>query len=289
MVESQIYSQYPEVEIAEVDDYTKYIPEDIPNQAWKMWGGEFGLAKENFYPIKTYVDFGLEKHGEKEEEKVDPITTFLEFLGGLKEGEFVWFQILIRAASKEWKEEGEKFVKKTLEATKITKEGSVIDMLSPGQKEVLKAIERKISKLGFKTGIRAMYLARRDRFDPINISGLTGVIKQYNAENLNGFSVKWDTGCDYFLVKRREAFRQKRIFNAYKKRSWFYMPYKRKPFIMTAEELATIYHYPGRVAETPTFARIEAKKSEPPPTLPCLLYTSPSPRDLSTSRMPSSA
>ena len=33
----------------------------------------------------------------------------------------------------------------------------------------------------------------------------------------------------------------------------------------------------------------EALNVEPSTSLPCLLYTSPSPRDLSTSRMPSSA
>jgi hypothetical protein len=46
------------------------------------------------------------------------------------------------------------------------------------------------------------------------------------------------------------------------------MPYQRTPFVLNTEELATIYHFPGRVAETPTFGRIEAKKGEPPSNLP---------------------
>ena len=271
LIESQIYSQYPGAEIIEADDYTSAIPADIPNQDWQAWGAEFGLNKESFYPIKTYVDFGLQKPGEKEEEKVDPITTFLEMLGHLKQGEFIWFQILIRAASKEWRKPGEKFVEKLVSTEKSAKEGEMklgMFRLSPGQQDTLKAVERKIAKLGFKTGIRAMYLARRDAFEPVNISALTGVIKQYNAENLNGFKVARDTGRNYFFVERREAFLQRRMLNAYRKRSWFYMPYRREPYIMTAEELATIYHFPGRVAEIPTFARIEAKKAGPPSTLP---------------------
>jgi hypothetical protein len=41
-----------------------------------------------------------------------------------------------------------------------------------------------------------------------------------------------------------------------------------KPFIMNIEELATIYHFPGTVATTPTLTRVEAKKGEPPANLP---------------------
>ena len=35
LIESSIYSQYPEVEISEVEDYTKDVPKDIPNKKAK--------------------------------------------------------------------------------------------------------------------------------------------------------------------------------------------------------------------------------------------------------------
>ena len=41
-----------------------------------------------------------------------------------------------------------------------------------------------------------------------------------------------------------------------------------KAFILSTEELATIFHLPGRVVETPSFTRIESKKAEPPTNLP---------------------
>ncbi len=37
---------------------------------------------------------------------------------------------------------------------------------------------------------------------------------------------------------------------------------------MTTEELATIFHIPGKVASTPTLARIPSKRSEAPANLP---------------------
>ena len=57
-------------------------------------------------------------------------------------------------------------------------------------------------------------------------------------------------------------------FDAYKQRSWFYLPHKVKPFVLTTEELATIYHFPGGVAQTPTFGRIPSRKGEAPVDLP---------------------
>jgi hypothetical protein len=58
------------------------------------------------------------------------------------------------------------------------------------------------------------------------------------------------------------------MLRAYVDRGYFYPPYYGKYYVLTAEELATIYHFPGRVSTTPTFKRIESKKSEPPVNLP---------------------
>jgi hypothetical protein len=73
---------------------------------------------------------------------------------------------------------------------------------------------------------------------------------------------------NYFLKKKREAGKKTKILDAFRQRSYFYMPYDRKAFVLNTEELPTIFHFPGRVAETPTFGRIEAKKGEAPTDLP---------------------
>ncbi|MEK7133071.1 MAG: hypothetical protein AAB771_00050 [Patescibacteria group bacterium] len=266
LVEAQIYAQYPEVEIAEVDDYTKTLPENIPNEDWNLWGVEFGLTKEDAYPIRTYMDFKLEDVKE-EMEKIDPMSSLLEYMSSLKEGENVWFQLLIRASGNKWLEEGKKLKEKIAVKTK-GKEGAPASPLLPGETELLKALDRNMAKLGFDAGVRVIYAARSDIYNLINISSITGVMKQYNSQNLNGFKPQKTTSGGFWFKKERE-FRNKRLIaRAFRRRGYFYHPYKRKSFILTSEELATIYHYPGRVVTAPTFERGERKKGTPPPNLP---------------------
>lgn len=277
LVEAQFYAQYPGIEIVEVEDYTKNANFNNFDQ-WNISGVEFGLTNEDAYPIRTYIDYGLHELATKEEQKTDPMTAFLEFLGSLKQGEQVWLQILIMATKKKWKDEGKKIIEKIMKRDQKPKEGEkpAPFALSPGERSVVEAIEKDISKLGFDVGIRGIYLARKDMFNPVNVASLVGLMKQYNALNLNGFKPikSRGTSVDYLFKKRREKRRKIIALNIYTKRAYFYMPYTRfslrnwESFVLNTEELATIYHFPGRVAETPTFAKIEAKKSKPPINLP---------------------
>jgi len=267
LIEAQIYSQYPEVEIIEADDYTKILPDNLPNDDWNLWGAEFGLTKEDAYPIKTYADFNLESVKE-EEEKVDPMSSMMEFMGSIKEGEHIWAQFLIRASSNKWVKDGEKLKDKILDKTKGESGKAEATRLSPGDIDVLKALERNMSKLGFDTGIRIMYFARRDKFSPINIASIIGVMKQYNTQNLNGFKPINSTAGGFWLKKQREYRKQKLMINAYRRRGYFYPPFSKKSCVLTSDELATVYHYPGMAVGAPTFERSETRKGVPPSNLP---------------------
>jgi len=100
-LESQIYAQYPGVEIYEVPDYTKSVQLDFNKVS--AWGSEFILTKADPYPIKTYIDYKLDKEGIKDEEKSDPMSPVIELLGSIEKGEQIWIQILVRAHKKEYK------------------------------------------------------------------------------------------------------------------------------------------------------------------------------------------
>ena len=272
LVEHQIYAQYPDVEITEVDNYTRSPAFGDPARGeWSYFGSEFVLAKESAYPIRTYVDYGLDKEGIDEPEKNDPIPSFIEFMGSLPAGSELWYQVLIRAAGSDWKKQGTDLVDKLLQRGAYEKkdvQSLGFLRLSPGETDVAKAIERKSAKIGYEIGIRAIYLGRKGIFDPANISAMLGLLKQYATQNLNGFKPVNITTRNYILVERRESVAKRRILDAYRHRSWFYTPHRRKISVLNTEELATIYHFPGRVSETPTLRRIEAKKSEPPMNLP---------------------
>jgi len=310
-VETQIYSQYPDAEIFEAEDYTEKVPYIQEGAEWDLFGTELILIKPNPYPIKTYVDYNLDKDP-KEELKIDPITPVIEFLGDLRRGEQAWIQILVRANkgikdptsywSKRipWQEESKELVTKIYTEAKersgpppSLEEGQTQDfrfsMLTPGEQDVVKAIERNVAKLGFDCGMRALYIAKKENYDPSNVAGLFGTVKQYNSNNLNGFKPRIYTDIDYPWQKyitippesisrwgvwpvsfsgKRVAYMKWGVFDAYRRRAWFFPPYERKPFVLNSEELATIYHFPGEVSGTPTFERIVSKKSEPPANLP---------------------
>ena len=115
LVKSTIYSQYPQAEVNEVDDYTKYVPDFVQHEnAWDLYGVNFALAKETFLPIKTYIDYGLDKAigSLEEEQKIDPITPMLEYLGTLGKGEQIWIQFIVRAdIFSSWRKNATEFIK----------------------------------------------------------------------------------------------------------------------------------------------------------------------------------
>ena len=291
---SALYSQYPEIEIKEIEDYSKSVLFDP--KLIRIWGAEFKFTKEDPYPIKTYVDYGLDKDP-KEEFKVDPLLPLIEFLGSVGPNQQVWIQILIRAHKKEqrkpghlfkktdlWHDEAEKLVNKILlrdpktkvAGTKDEKTGfTKLPSISKGEQDTVEAIERSVSKFPFDVGIRALYIAKKDVFNtPFGIGGIVGSMKHFSTEHLNGFrpnGKKWHPILDYpwqdFKNMRRNRF-GKLVLDAYKRRSYFYTPYTSTPMVLNSEELATVYHFPGSVAQTPNLDRVPSKKAQAPGNLP---------------------
>ncbi len=305
LITSHIYSQYPNVEINEIEDYVKKVPFGRDSEEWDLFGTEFKLTKADPYPIKTYVDYGLDKLDLKEEYKIDPMTVVLEYLGSIGRNQHAWFQILIRAHEsrykgtpkprdwkkfwkelywkintkewwafmtndwwtpplQDWKKEADKLIGE-IKAKTGDKPMSAI------QKKEVEAMERSMTKLGFDVGIRAVYVAKKDFYDSANIAGLNSILKQYSSLELNGFeaNAKKSTKTDPKKDKTGDELKKlkKNMFESYLKRSYFYFQ-KNEPFVLNTEELATIYHFPGKVSSTPTFTRIESQKAEPPSNLP---------------------
>ncbi len=295
-IESNIYSQYPGVEIFEVQDYTlpvSYDPEKIG-----MWVSEFKLSKADAFPIKTYIDYGLDKNPE-EEYKIDPITPLIEFLGSLERGHQVWIQILIRAHKDEekdpkakwyeffktkdlrWKEGAKKEIDDIINGTKGEKgpDGKFVPgtgrQLTEVERDTINALSRSVSKKGFDTGIRVIYLSPKDVFNGANIGGVVGGIMHFNSP-LNGFQPTGTTSPKYKFPLLAWKDRNPQIFHmekqqfldAYKRREHFNWPYKKPHFILNTEELATLFHFPGGVSATPNFSRVESKKAEAPSNLP---------------------
>ena len=307
VIEAQLYAQYPDIEIFEVPDYTRYVDYRGKDGDWSLIGMDYSLSKPDAYPIKTYVDYGLDKEGAKEEFKTDPLTSIIEYLGTPGKGEQVWIQIIVQAAgsryhyvdpkthkhvSGDWKKEGEHLIDAITKRHEKKDDGSSASRMlnmTKGESEVVAAIERNMSKPGFECAIRALYLSKKDKFNPSNIKAIGSLLKPFNTGHLNGFKPIVQTfGLDYWWQDYKDIrvshYRQAQ-FEAYKRREWSFeadtpwianfpspkpfviSPYK-QPFVLSSEELATIFHLPGGVAQTPTFGRISSRKSEAPTNLP---------------------
>jgi len=284
LVESQLYGQYPNIEIFEVPDYTDNISR-FDKEKMSLWANNFILAKPDPYPIKTYIDFGLDRDP-KEEFKIDPLTTVIEYLASLGKGEQIWFQILMQAHKKrkkkgtfqetDWKKEGAELVqqlqKEFRKSDDTDKDGNPLFRFpTKSETDTLAAIDRSISKLGYDVGIRLVYFAEKSKFNGGRISALTNLMKPFNSNNLNQFVPSNTTSFDYPF----EDFRDIRVnaiksasLDAYKRRSYFHPPYQTPAFVLNSEELATIFHLPGGVLQTPSVNRVGSRKAEAPVNLP---------------------
>jgi len=289
MIQAQIYAQYPSVEIHEADDYTRGVY--YSNKTMSMWGCYFRKDKKkpDAYPIKTYIDYGLDKTSVEEEEKVDPMSAVLEYLSSIGKGEQIWIQIIMRAHTEEkpipdlifgktdWKDAAKKEIDKIMKRDKKPKkdEKETINfgefLLTKGERTLVEAIERNLGKLPFDCGIRGMYIARNENFNAIAIPGLIGSFRQYSTRDLNGVAFYDWTDFDYpweDFRNIRKDYMKRKILAAYKNRSFFHPPYKKKHFVMSSEELATIFHLPGKAVETSSLNRVVSRKAEAPANLP---------------------
>ena len=311
LVETQIYGQYPQAKVVEVDDYAFHIPQFKKDGDWNMWGCEFTKLKEDFLPFKTYKGFGDDmKTGVKEEYKIDPITPMIEYLGSLPRGQQVWIQIVVRWSLKKYHshktgghvdfyEGAKEYLEKLLEPYARSQENfhkkgtyayqiGVPDTLKP----IVTAVTDGLNKVHFDCGIRLVSLSDKrlcteDQFQNLRRE-VRLLFRQYaqpqtnelNRINSTQFDAPWSdpTGIALIKVKRRmlDFYRMRTFYHPplqyaidYPKvLSAFFPSNKPKPFVVSTEELATLFHFPGMVSETPSFKRIESKIAKPPSNLP---------------------
>jgi len=302
-VESHIYSQFPEAEIAKVPDYTDFVPEDIPNEEWDMWGCDFELMNDVPFPIKTYPKFFEERPGARKEEKVDPMALLLEGMGKLSKNEQIWIQIVatpVTDGQTGWISEGEGLRDKlagrgTSSPTeeplifkafkvlitgkppefgtgKVEQDDKWLEMdLTPGEKKKISAIEDKISKYGYESFIRTVYLAKKEDFFKPHVTIPISFLNQFATSDLNSFKPwgKTLTKVNYLFTERRGYLKKRQMFNKYKGRLPPLYPRSGGTYTLNTEELATLFHFPGEeAAPAPFIERIEARKGEPPRGLP---------------------
>jgi hypothetical protein len=271
LVEAQIYSQYPQAEIKEVDDYVNNLPTDIPNKNWNLWGARLALVKNEAFPIRTYMQQIDIISRPTAPPFIDPLGGLMEVLSKLKKDEQIWIQIVFRPVADKWTEKSKKLVAdlmaKTSRTSVPTEEGDVVSvqMLSPGEREIIGLVEQKAAKKAYESKIQFAYFGRQEVFSMANVGATFGLFNQFAGLNTN--VLKPDsytiTKAYYLFAKERKIYKQRRLLRMMKQRSFW-----ERGYILNIEELASLFHFPTTAVKAPMTPWLEMKRAEPPLGLP---------------------
>lgn len=301
VIEAGIYAHYPEAEIAEVDDYASWAPEEWPNDKYDVWGAELTLKNDWIFPIRTYEEF----EDRMQKDYQDPVGQVLEQLAKMRPGEHFWFQTLIQPVGNDWQQRCVDYIDEKYEKieeekpgvlrqsigglaslpNELLKEALGIDLaggdgeetkqdmfrefnLTPREKEELEKVLYKSRKVGYRSKMRMVYIAEKEVFNKgPRATMIKGLLNQYTNLNLNGFGLYGPTvpSDDYFWQEWSYTDRQRNLVSAYKNRSF---AVGANPVFLNTEELATLWHFPSISVKTPLIRRAMAKRAEPPTGLP---------------------
>ncbi|MEI6587674.1 MAG: hypothetical protein WCO05_01865 [Candidatus Moraniibacteriota bacterium] len=296
LVEAQIYAQYPEAQVMEVEDYYTKFPKVIPNKKWDLWGADFIFVKPDpYYPIKTYDQFEESITGEM----IDPMAALVEVLGTLGPGQHIWLQYVIVPVQEGESIKGGKVLADKLKfrATESTGGRLIADVvdvlsnlwaglfappefkvatakkdelplemrLSTVEKDILKAVEENLGKNFFKTKMRMIYLGKREGFDKSHVSAFVGAIKQFNDLNMNQIKPE-DISKTYgqiFFVNRIANLRKRKIYDRYRRRNM-----DGANLMLSTKELATMFHFPDLSVKSHAITQTTSKLGAAPSNLP---------------------
>lgn len=311
IVENQMYAQYPEIEIEVIEDYAsrKDVPKSLDFA--HAVGAELELSGVHLYPIKRYNQF----EDRMAQVNVDPlagITAALSQLNG--KDEQAWMQIVVSPVGDYWRKKGLRVLRIltklcsrgifkrsfTLQnwAAKIYMTeswfswfllqpvylllwimrggGAGVISESEGQssgpelsEEVSRQHDRetadsaavaKITQLGFETNVRFMYVPQAQNFQlaETKLREIAGSFKQFTIPHSNGFQMRTFNKFNQQLLRR---FKRRALIN---------------PYVLSIEELATVYHLPNILVQTPNIQWVHSKRLEPPVDLPVPEQADPS-------------
>ncbi len=298
LVEGQIYAQYPDVEIHEVDDYTVAQTADVAVKgdaeatadekvlALKQEepknfktidlfanavGAELSLSGREFFPIKEYANF----EDSSTKMNVDPLSGITSTLAKFSDpDEQAWIQLVVAPVPENRLEHIHKCFK-------------VFGKLKFAKKLYYNFYYRG-SKLSKKIFFPINWLlglikppTEIEEKDPKHTQQENKLGKLLFDANLRIAYIPKAKRNNQALVKLREIAGSFKQFNnenngfaiarTYKSSDIvqrFHARTLENPFLLNVAELATIYHLPNNTVKTPNIYWVKSKKLEPPNDLP---------------------
>lgn len=267
VVEKQIHGFYPEASISKVEDYNIFNPQGVTAGAYLK------LSKSYHLPFKTYQEL-----------ETDPLSEVTNTLSKLKEtGEGAAIQIAFCPTLSNWQKQSQEIAKemqkgknfyqarsavggnalsKTIKSLKKGSKASQKERqeteeknpnITPGQEEVIKAIEGKASKAGFNVNVRLLVSADGQKQADQLLSHLEGAFTQFSSPNLNQLKSVRIKGRALRKLIYNFSFR---LFNGNQK------------MLLGTEELTSLFHFPTGSIETPNVKFLRAESAVPPANMP---------------------
>ena len=308
LMEASVYAQYPDAEIHEVPDYALNVPSHYPDEEWDMWCTEMIPVKPDSYPLKTYPEFEDAVSGEFKDPLSSMLENFSRLGPGEQAWYQI---VITPTYQREEGARAEKLIAKLKGVPEKPHKKNILDhatdlpfiaarttvdflmgselgggehkkedkkeliprmmALSPGERYILEAIERKASKIGFLSKVRFVYVGKKNVMMKARaVQPFIGAIKQMNTFNMQ--ALKPDSkhvgvnGSLLITKDHRNDHRKNHMIKAYRARSnWKGMSW----FHLSSEELATLWHFPIFLqVKAPGTVKTEANKSEPPSNIP---------------------
>jgi hypothetical protein len=261
-IEQKIHAHYPDALVEEVPDYNIFHP------SCQVIGAYVKTARDYIFPIKSYKD-----------SDIDAFNSVINVMSKLEKNEAMVIQYLVRSSNGGWHsrvkkitsqinkkqsfKEGYrasnsifKFLSVFGEALKKSNGNKLDDQdlkkLTATEEEALKAIEHKNTKAGLDVNIRIIISSLDKTRSNVYLNNILTAFNEFNNyEYGNRFT---------HPIKSR----QKSLINDFIYRRF----QEKRAFLLNTEELATIYHFPTRSAETPNILWLTAKEAPAPSNLP---------------------
>jgi hypothetical protein len=261
-IEKQIHSYFPHASVEKVPEYTIFAPGSFTASA------ALTLKKSYALPVTTYENM--------EVDPLNEISNALSKLETIDEGAVI--QLILRPAGKGWRKLGKGIAHKMQQGKQLKdahnaslmmelgkgvvqvvrskpaeepfKQKEMVQ-LTPEEQELLKRIETKSNKVGFRTNIRLLSSAKtQQRADEI-LAHLENSFAQFENHEVN-----------HFIIKKR--IKGKKIAYDYIFRNFD----EENSVILSTEEISSIFHFPISTTETPKIKWLKSGAAPPPLNIP---------------------
>ncbi len=254
-ITQQIQTLYPFAQVEPIDDYNIFQPQGI------VTGAYLTAKRDILFPLKTYRKI-----------EADPLNAITNALSKVDKENGAAVQFICRSAKKQWRRKGNKVARElqkgknlheSLAAAgflagllprgkKSEEQNQPRPMLSPGEQEMQKGIQDKLSKAGLDVNIRVMVSSKDGAAARLTLQNITNTFSQFNLYEFGNS-----------LVKVVPPF-QSRLA-----REFIYRVFdEKRGFVVSAEEMASLFHFPLPSTESPNIRWLAARKAPAPVNLP---------------------